>query len=767
MRLSRGLLLALIAVAIAPVTFVASALVAPAQAQAVIVRSIEVQGNRRVEPETVRSYLHFVPGDQYDEFKVDQSLKALFGTGLFSDVRISRNGGVVVVIVVENPIINRVAFEGNYEVDDKTLAAEVQLKPRSVFTRSRVQADVQRILDVYSRQGRFAAQVEPQIIELAQNRVDLVFEISEGPDTKVQNINFIGNRAFSDSDLKDIITTSETGLLSFLKSTDIYDPDRLNLDRELLRQFYLKNGYADAQVVAAIADLDPDGQGFYITFTIEEGEVYTFGAVTIESSVAAIDTVALEGEVLTYSGDTYNAALIEKTIEKLTLTVAEQGYAFARVRPRAERDPISRTIGIVYAIEQGPRVYIERINIVGNTRTRDYVIRREFRLVEGDAYNRLLVNRARKRLVGLGFFKKVDIQREPGSASDRVVLNVILVEQSTGELSIGGGYSTNEGVIGDISIKERNLMGRGQFLRLRLAGSVERFQIDLSFTEPRFLDRNLSAGFDIFHKNVDLTSESSYKSQKTGAGLRLGFPLGENLWMNTRYTFVRDEVYDVQPGASLAVVEAAGISIVSSLGYALTYDTRNSRQNPSSGFNFTLTQDLAGAGGDVNYIRTVAEGRYYYPLTNQITFVSRVMGGHISGWGGQDVRLVDSFYVGGEKIRGFKRSGIGPRDALTNDSLGGTIFYAATAEVRFPFPLIPEELGLGGAIFADAGSVWQPGDIPLGVLVNDSNAIRSSVGASILWSSPVGPLRADFAYVISAEDYDEEEMFRFGATTKF
>ncbi len=736
-------------------------------AQTVTIQGIEVRGNKRVEPETVRSYLQFVPGDRYDEFKVDQSLKALFSTGLFADVSIERAGANVVVSVVENPIVNRVAFEGNEEVDDKTLATEVQLKPRSVFTRSRVQADVQRILDVYSRQGRFAAQVEPKIIELEQNRVDLVFEIYEGPDTKVQSINFVGNRAFSDSDLRDVITTTETGLLSLLKSTDIYDPDRLNLDRELLRQFYLKNGYADATVISAVADLDPDGQGFYITFTLEEGELYTFGDVRIESAVSSVETVGLEGDVLTSPGETYDAAAVEKTIERLTLSVAEQGYAFARVRPRADRDPIGRTINITYLIEQGPRVYIERINIYGNTRTRDYVIRREFRLVEGDAYNRLLVNRARKRLEGLGYFKKVEISREPGSAPDRVILNVVLVEQSTGELSVGGGYSTNEGVIGDISISERNLLGRGQFLRLRLAGSFERLQIDLSFTEPRFLDRNLSAGFDIFHKEVDLTSESSYKSRKTGGGLRLGFPLAEDTWMNTRYTFVRDQVFDVRPGASLAVLDAEGTNIVSSVGYGITYDTRNLQRDPSSGFYFLVSQDFPGVGGDVNYIRTIAEGRYYYPLTKEITFVSRLLGGYISGWGGQDVRLVDSFYMGGEKVRGFKRSGIGPRDALTNDALGGTIFYTGTAEIRFPIPLIPEELGLGGAVFADAGSLWDPGAVPIGVVVDDSSAVRSSVGASLLWASPVGPLRADFAYVLSKEDFDETELFRFGATTRF
>lgn len=773
--MSRGLYALALLLFVTPALPLSGETSGKAYAQGVVIRAIDVDGNRRVEPETVRSYLQFSVGDVYDSYKVDQSLKALFATGLFMDVSIDRISTTVIVKVVENPVINRVAFEGNSEVDDATLKTEVQLKTRSIFTRARVQADVQRILSVYRRQGLFAAFVEPKIIELPQNRVDLVFEISEGPVTKVKNINFIGNKAYSDSDLKDVITTGENGWLSFLKSNDIYDPDRLNLDRELLRQHYLKNGYADARVLSGMADLDPSGQGFYITFTIDEGELYTFGDVRVESTLAAVDTGALEQAMLTQPGEIYNAALIEKTVELLTLTVAEQGYAFARVRPQAERDPISRNLNITYVIEEGPRVYIERINVVGNTRTRDYVIRREIRLAEGDAYNRLLVNRARKRLQALGFFKKVDVQSEQGSASDRVVLNFVVQEQSTGELSFGGGYSTSEGVVGDIAITERNFLGKGQFLRLKLAGSLERAQIDLSFTEPRFLDRNLSAGFDIFHKEVDLSSEASYKSRKSGGGLRLGFPLAENFWMSTRYNLTRDELYDVDALASPAIREQEGVNYISSIGYSLIYDTRNNRKSPTRGVMATFAQDLAGLGGDVNYIRSTGEFRAYYPIYNQIIFVGRLIGGHITGWGDDDVRIVDSFYKGGETIRGFDRAGYGPRDLRTNDALGGTIFYSGTAEIRFPIPVIPEELGISGAVFADAGSLFEvsdavnvvdplTGNLPI---IADDSTLRSSAGVSIIWRSPVGPLRADYAFVLSSENYDEEQAFRFGASTKF
>ncbi|HMN36280.1 MAG TPA: outer membrane protein assembly factor BamA [Hyphomicrobium sp.] len=765
-----------------------------AHAQGVI-KQIEVTGNRRVEPETVRSYLQVSPGDTYTAAKGDQSIKALFATGLFADVSMEQQGSTLIVHVVENPVINQVAFEGNSEVDTATLAGEVQLKARSVFTRARVQADVQRILDVYRRQGRFAATVEPQIIQLEQDRVNLVFEINEGGATKVKGINFVGNHAFSDSQLRDIVSTTQTGWFDFLKGTSIYDPDRMSLDRELLRQYYLKNGFADATVTAGSAELDPDGSGFIITFAIEEGEAYNFGAVNIESSLPEIQPEAYQGELLTVGGDVYNASLIDKTTEKLTLKIAEQGYAFARVRPRAIPDTASRTIAITYQVDEGPRIYIERINIIGNERTKDFVIRREFRLAEGDAYNPLMVDRAKKRLEALGLFKAVDVKRSPGSAQDRVVLDVMITEQSTGELSFGAGYSTSEGVIGDVSITERNLFGNGQFVRLRLAGSIERMQIDLSFTEPRFLDRNLSAGFDLYHKEIDMRDQAGFRQRKSGGQVRLGFPLAENLWMQTSYGLSRDQIFGVEPNASVAIKDACGaLSFTpgtepncqndsywtSVAGTSITYDGRNHPRNPTRGIFLQLDDEFAGLGGDVQYWRVNAEGRAYYPLTEKITLIGRVVGGHIQGWGGDDVRILDSYFKGGETIRGFDRSGYGPRDITPNgqnDALGGTTYWAATAEVRFPLPFIPEDIGLSGAVFADVGSLFDVSDRAASVVTDncpagqiclaDDSTIRSSVGASLMWNSPVGPLRMDFAKVLSKQSYDEEQMFRFGASTKF
>ena len=784
--LARGLLAALVVWCSVPLSLGLGACFGESSAYAQgVIQDIRVEGNKRVEPETVRSYLTFSTGDAYDPAKVDESLKALFATGLFQDVRIRREGSTIVIVLLENPIVSRVAFEGNREVEDETLAAEVQLKARAVYTRARVQADVQRILDVYRRQGLYAAQVDPKIINLDNNRIDVVFEISEGPSTKVRAINFIGNSAFSDSQLRYVISTTQTNLLSFLKGTNVYDPDRLNLDRELLRQFYMKNGYADVRIVSATADLDRDGRGFFITFTIEEGERYRFGPIDVESALPSVNVDALRHVILTRTGRVYNAEKVEKTVEALTIEVSQQGYAFGQVRPRFERDEATHTMGIVYTIDEGPRIYIERINIVGNFRTEDNVIRREFRLSEGDAFNRLLVEAARKRLRALGFFKTVDIDTQPGSGPDRVIIVVKVEEQPTGELSFGAGYSTSEGVIGDISITERNLMGKGQYVRLGFSGSLERAQVDFSFTEPHFLDRNLAAGFDVFYKEVDFQDVASFSQRDAGGDIRLGFPIADNTQLGLRYKFVNEEIFDVSNNASLAVKESEGTSNVSSVGYTVAYDTRNLPQSPTSGIFASFSQDLAGVGGDVNYIRSVADARGYYPITNKLTLVGRVQGGNIEGWGGDDVRMTDLFFKGGETIRGFKRAGIGPRDACedpvtgervrpcSKDALGGKVYWATTAELRFPFPFIPDNIGMQGAVFVDAGSLFDPSDFALnavakeGSFIFNSSQVRLSSGFSIIWQSPLGPLRADIAQALLKADFDKTEIFRFGASTNF
>ena len=773
----RALLALAFVVAIATMTVTASF-----AEERVVIREIKVTGNRRVEADTIKAHLTFGVKQPYDAHKADESVKALFATGLFRDVRITLDGRSAVVAVVENQLINRVAFEGNKEIKADVLSKEVQLKPYGTFTPGRVKADSQRILEVYRRQGFYAAQVEAKTIELDNNRVDLVFEIREGPETKVVGINFIGSHSFSDTELRGAITTTETSLLDFLRATSVYDPDRLNLDRELLRRFYLKNGFADMRVVSAVADLDSEGKGFFLTFSIEEGERYKFGGVDLELTLPALNKEALQARVLNKPGATYNAEQIDKTTEALTVALTDQGQPFGQVRPRIERDPISRTISVVYVIEQGPRLYIERINITGNHTTHDYVIRREFRVAEGDAFNKIMVDKARQRVLSLGFFKDVKVNREPGSAPDRVILTVAVEEQPTGELSFAAGYSSNEGVIGEISYTERNLMGTGQYLQVKVSGSFVSGSALVSWTEPRFLDRNISFGVDAFVRNTDYTAATGYTiagyaDLRVGGTLRLGFALSDELWIKPNYTLMLDNVYNVDPNASLAVKQIQGAALISSVGYGLTYDTRNNRKNPTSGFYFQGTQDLAGAGGDVNYIRSTSELRAYYPVSQDITLAGRASGGTIMGWGGQNVRIVDAFYKGPEIIRGFQAGGLGPRDAVTGDALGGTAYYSSTAELRFPLPFVPDSLGLRGAVFTDAGSLFgtdaqkfaaayvaQHGGANT-LLVQDSSIVRASAGVSLIWDSPVGALHADFTGVLKKAPFDKTQTFGFGAST--
>jgi outer membrane protein insertion porin family len=745
-----------------------------------LIGQIRVTGNQRIEAETVTHYLTLHAGQRYDPVKADESVKALFATGLFRDVHIRREGSAVVVEVAEAQLIRQVAFEGAKDVSSDTLVKEVQLKASGLYTEARVQTDVQRILEVYRRQGYYGAQAEAKIIELDHNRVDLVYKIREGAVTKVAGINFIGNKSFSDAELRGAITTTESGLLDFLKPTSIYDPDRLNLDRELLRRFYLRNGFADMRIVSAGVDADQEKKGFFLTFVVDEGPRYTFGTIDVELAIKSLNSDALHKRVLGNTGDIYNADLIEKSVEALTAAAAEQGEQFGQIRPRIDRDPKTRTISVLYVVERGQREYIERIKITGNHTTRDEVIRREFRIAEGDPYNKVMIEQAKQRLMKTSFFKTVNIEKEKGSQPDRTVLTVNVEEQQTGELSFAAGYSTANGIIGDVTYTERNLMGTGQYLQVQLSGSVSGTEgLTVSWTEPRFLDRNLSFGVDVFIKNSDYTQAADYtiagyEDFRVGGGLRFGVPLTDEFSVGFNYTLMLDDVYNLDPNASLAVKQIAGTAIISSVGYNLIYDTRNNKKKPTRGFYFKETQDFAGAGGDVNYIRSTAEMRAYYPISDEITLAGRTTGGTIMGWGGQGVRVVDAFYKGGETIPGFQPAGLGPRDAVTGDALGATTFYSATTELRFPLPFVPQDLGLSGAVYTAAGSAFgtdaqkfasayaaQHGTTN-NLVISDSSALRSSVGTSLIWDSPVGPLRADYSFVLSKAASDKTQAFGFG-----
>lgn len=750
-------------------------------AQAAVVNRIVVEGNQRVDEATVTAYVLVQPGESFSARDVDESLKALFETGLFADVSIDQVGSNLVVTVVENPIINEVAFEGNKKFKDDQLRQAIRSGPREVFTRARVQSDLQQILELYRRSGRFQASVTPQTIELPNNRVNLVFVVAEGPKTGVSRINFIGNQAFGDRRLRTVIETRQTGILNLLRGGTTYDPDRLSSDEEKLRRHYLDRGFADFQIVSSVADLDRERNSFFITFTINEGPRYRFGQIGVDSTIPGVDVAALEREVTTDEGDVFSSSEVDTSLERITLYLAGAGYPFVQVRPRLDRNPEALTIGVTYVVDEGPRTYVERLDVRGNSRTRDYVIRREFEIAEGDAFNRVLVDRAERRLRNLGYFSDVRVSTEPGSSPDRVILVVQVTEEPTGEFSFGVGYSTAEGVLGDIALTERNFLGRGYNLRLAVGGSESTRTYEFGFTDPYFLGRRISAGFNVFRREYGESDFRSYDYTTTGGGLSFGFPITENFAVQTGYQLQVQEISidpsrcdgvgtdEVSPG----ICREEGESIVSSVLYSLIYDSLDSRRDPRDGIYAKFTQEFAGVGGDVSFLRTTGTASYYQELLPDADVIGflKVQGGHIIGIG-EDVRLLDSFFKGGETVRGFENSGFGPRDTGptgTGDALGGNIFVAGTAEVQFPVPLLPQELGLKGALFADAGTLFDTDFVTTDVqgVLADEASLRSSVGGSILWSSPIGPLRADFAHVLSSESYDEKQWFRFGGGTRF
>jgi outer membrane protein insertion porin family len=729
------------------------------------IADIRVDGTQRIEAATVRSYMRVNPGDPFDPVRLDDSLKNLFATGLFADVRLEREGDTLVVVVAENPIVNRIAFEGNDRIDDETLQQEIELRPRVVFTRTKVQSDTNRILEIYRRSGRFAATVEPKVIQLEQNRVDLAFEIDEGPVTSIRSINFIGNREFSDSTLRDEVTTVEASFWNFFTSSDTYDPDRLTFDRELLRQFYLNEGYADFRVVSVVAELTPDQQDFIVTFTVEEGPRYRFGKIGLQTGLRNLDPEVLRGEVTTEEGDWYDAGEVDKTIEALTDAVGDLGYAFVDIRPRVQRDRENLTIDIVYDIQEGPKVFVERIDIEGNIRTLDRVIRREFRLVEGDAFNTSKLRRSRQRVQNLGFFKTVTVENEPGSAPDRTIVKVGVEEQSTGDVTFGAGFSSANGPIGNIGLRERNLLGRGQDIRLSFTLAGEATELDFSFTEPYFLDRNLAAGIDLYRTTNDRDDESSFEEERIGGSLRGGFNITEELRNVVRYTLENRDITDVGSDASLLVRSEEGATLRSGVSNELTYDTRDSRFDPREGFITSLRNEFFGLGGDVSFVRTSASAGYYYTVFEDYTISVRGSGGTMMGVG-EDTRISDRFFKGGGQPRGFEFGGIGPRDANTNDALGGKHFYTGTVEVSYPLDL-PFELDIRGRLFTDVGAAWGIDDNSIPVSVDDSSAPRVTVGTGISWNSPFGPLVVDLGFALVKEDFDETEIFSFSFGTQF
>jgi outer membrane protein insertion porin family len=739
-------------------------------------QTIVVEGNRRVEADTVRSYIHAAPDGRFDEAARDAALKALVATGLFEKVSIGSAGERLVVHVTEAPVLDRVVFEGNRKVKDTDLAAAVESKPHGTLQRAAIQADVGRIIEAYRHVGRDDVRVAPEIIDRGSGRVDLVFGITEGVKTTVRQVNFTGNHVFGKRQLNAVIKTSASNMLSFLTGGDVYDPDRVAQDQEQLRLYYRSKGYADASVSPARAEYDPSAKGFTVTFAIDEGPLYHFGDVSVVSNIPGLDSDKLQRLPVARSGAVFDGSALDKSSEALAIEMAKLGYPFAQAIPRIIRDAAAQRIDVAFVIDQGPRTYVERIEIHGNSRTRDYVIRREFDIAEGDPYNKTLIDRAERRLKNLNYFKTVKISNRPGSAPDRIVLDVEAADQSTGDFNIAGGYSTTDGALVEVKAGDRNFYGTGKDVQASVTYGQYARGIDLKASEPYFLGTRVSAGIELFGRQSDVTSYQSYNSTTYGGALQFGTPITEQLGVLWRYSIYNQNITlgtttsGLPPSLAIQQAAANGPAWVSAVGSTATYSTLDNPKSPTDGIKSQLSQDLAGLGGDVKFLRTTEDVRYYHSLNSDLVGMVRAQGGYVTGWGGQQVPLMNSFFGGPTMVRGFATNGFGPRDltpGTTMDNVGGNMYWATTAELQSSIPGVPDEYGLKASAFVDAGSVFgYGGPTSFGsssLQVANKNVVRSSVGAGLTWASPFGALTVDYAVPITKAAYDVVQPFRFSA----
>lgn len=764
------------------ISLVLGSLIATAHAERI--NQIRVEGNRRIELETILSYLSIKKGEEYSTDKVNDALKDLYATGYFMDVDIYRQGSDTLVIkVLENAMINRLAFEGNSKLDDNKLRDEVQLRPREVVSKAKIRAAQQRILEIYRRMGRFGVKVEPKIIPLEENRVDLIFEIQEGETAYIRQINFVGNRAFSSHKLEGVILSRKAHWYRFFASDDVYDPDRLEADKVALRQFYLNSGFPDFYLASAVAELSPDGKDFYLTFTINEGEPYTFGKVELVSSIEKIKPEEYFDLLDVTEGTPFSAKKIEKAMSSITTTAGGHGYAFADVQPTFQPNRDEKTVDVKFEIKQGLVAYIERIEIIGNDRTRDHVIRREILLHEGDAFNAILLRKSEKRIRDLGYFKNVTISTRPGSAPDKAIVVIKVDEQSTGEFSVAGGYGTVDGLLMKTGFMERNFMGKGQITGIDVMIARKSQDVRLGFTEPYFLGKPLSLGGQLF--GTRSTRLENYEHSSKGGDVTFGYELSEDWSHSITFGLHQDKVYHVDPMASVVIYNQQGRTTTSSVGHTLSYDNRDSKIEPTKGFIGSLSNTYSGIGGNILYFRTVVGAHYYYTPIEEMTLVLKGYVGRMDKVNGDEIRIVDSFQLGADTLRGFEYGGVGPRavDTPKGDPLGGTRYWTLSADLLFPIGL-PNELGIKGAVFCDTGCLWKPGTdnftfspldqflqrhgtAPIYNYIRDQRTMRVGAGFGISWSSPFGPLRIDYAFPIRRAKTDQTQRILFGFSTRF
>jgi outer membrane protein insertion porin family len=779
------------------------------------IQAIKIVGNQRIENSTILSYMLVQPGDPFTGDRVDQSLRTLYATGLFSDVSLHRDGRDLVVQVRENPLVNAISFEGNHNVKEEDLRKELQLRPRAVFSVRMAQADRTKLLGVYAGKGRFAATVEPEIVRLKQNRVNVIFKIVEGPETQISRILFVGNKSFPEDVLKSVIESREERIWRLLSSSDQFNPERINFDRELLRRFYISHGYADFAVTNTVAELSPDKKAFFLTFQIHEGERYRVGKVSVTSEVAHVDAQTYRKLVKVEPGAFYNGDLVEKTSTLIQDRVRADGHNFVVVNPRIARNTAKHTVDLVFDIADGPRQYVERIDITGNSVTKDKVIRREFRFAEGDAYDSALSRKTKQRLTDLGYFGDVKITPQPGSAPDKTVVLTEVTEKATGQLSLGGGYSTDAGILGNAGLRQTNLIGTG--IDAGISGTLGAYekQLDISATDPYFLDRNLVAGADLFYLSNNNQYVAVYSETRIGATFRLGYAYNDHVSQSFNYLVTDRDVDNLQTYASIYIQDEKGWSLLSQVGQTLSFDYRDSRVNAHTGFIVRLGTDFAGLGGDVDYVRSKIDGTYFIPL-DQFTgnadwgFAVSAGVGYLDSLQSHE-RIIDRFFLGGDNLRGFLDQGVGPHSVAytacaTNvvvkhdcapglyqgsDSLGGNLIYTQSTELHFPLP-VSKDFGLSGRGFADIGGLsglnvppnaltsclptsqrnkeGQPVDRYGDVITKcyyDSASPRVGVGVGVSWNSPFGLINIDFGIPVVKKPYDQTQVIRFGFGTRF
>lgn len=742
----------------------------PDHAEAAVVRRIEVRGANRVGSETVKDNLTIQPGKNFSNGDIDSSVKRLYATGFFSDVRISVSGSTLVVNVSENQLLNAVVFNGNRKLKDEKLASVVQSHPLGPYSQAQVDADIQAIKQAYAGIGRSDVTIKTQTYNVGNGRVNLAFDINEGDRTKIEHINFVGNRAFGDSRLHSVLATKESGILSFITRQDVYDPGKLKADEDKLRQFYYNHGYADFRIVSDNVQLNEQSNEYTITITVDEGELYKIGNVNVQSTVPGINPDDLKSLIVSNPGDTYRARDIEKSVTAISKRVSSAGYPFARVTPRGNRDLSNNTISVDYLVDQGERAYVERIEIRGNTITRDYVIRREFDIAEGDAFNQEAILEAKRRLEKLGYFSTVNISTAPGSSPDRVVIIVDVQDQPSASFGIGAGYvSGGEGFVLEASLEDKNFLGRGQYIRVAASGGLKTRNYSLSFTEPYFLGYRLAAGFDVY-KTTD-KSQSNYSFDTQGFNLRMSAPITDELTASATYAFAKIDY----KSSNTAALSAPYLNVVnnspwyrSSIATTLSYNSLDDLKLPHEGIIGNITQEIAGLGGDSRYYKLSGKVRYYKTLSDDADIIGSLsVGGGLMRSLKGGALVFDQFKIGSDEIRGFSSTGIGPRMA-NGDVLGGLNYFTASAEATFPMPGIPEDIGLRGAVFADAATLFGNSVNTGGQAANGINqSWRASIGAGLIWASPFGPLRVDYAFPVKKESFDQVERFKFGIQTNF